>query len=147
MTQDTVSDTTKKRKDKRSFCLLTLSIEVEKEDNDEAETVYEEISETENDSSVDESNEEVEYVYEIEYVEESEDSDDDENKQKAEKKQEQRPTISPTYRQKSEVNLTPILTRRPTSMRKSVSFSSVHSVLTENDEIIYVDENDDIFSS
>lgn len=123
-----------------------MSVEIEEKDNDEVETVYEEISETENDSSADESSEEVEYIYEIEYVEESEDSDDDENKQKIEQKQEQRPAINPTYRQNSGTNLTPILARRPASMRKSVSFSSVHSVLTENDEIIYVDENDDIFS-
>ena len=31
------------------------------------------------------------------------------------------------------------------SFRKSVSFSSVHSVLTEDDEVIFVDEADDIF--
>lgn len=31
------------------------------------------------------------------------------------------------------------------SSRKSVSFSSVHSVLTEDDEVIFVDEADDIF--
>lgn len=40
----------------------------------------------------------------------------------------------------------PILLRNPPSFRKSVSFSSVHSVLTENDDVIYIDEDDDIFS-
>ena len=40
----------------------------------------------------------------------------------------------------------PILLREAPSFRKNISFSSVHSVLTENDDIIFVDENDDIFS-
>ena len=39
----------------------------------------------------------------------------------------------------------PILMRSPSTLRKSVSFSPVHSVLTEDNQVIFVDEDDDIF--
>ena len=54
----------------------------------------------------------------------------------------------PSHRFIEESRLTPILSPCPISPRsRNVCFSPVHSVLTEDDEIIYVDENDDIFSS
>lgn len=54
----------------------------------------------------------------------------------------------PAHRFIEESSLTPILSPCCISPRsKNVSFSTIHSVLTEDDEIIYVDENDDIFSS
>ena len=53
----------------------------------------------------------------------------------------------PAHRFIEESSLTPILSPCYISPRsKNVSFSTIHSVLTEDDEIIYVDENDDIFS-
>ena len=53
----------------------------------------------------------------------------------------------PAHRFIEESSLTPILSPYCISPRsKNVSFSTIHSVLTEDDEIIYVDENDDIFS-
>lgn len=75
---------------------------------------------------------------------------DSENKQDASIPPVQRRSLSPTpaHRFIEESRLTPILSPTYISPRsKNVSFSTIHSVLTEDDEIIYVDENDDIFSS
>lgn len=95
------------------------------------------------------SDEEVEYIYEIEYIEEEE-----EEKQKDEPKMDTKETsqikpITVEFRKNlrsKDPQPSSILLDGPPSFRKSVSFSSVHSVLTENNDIIFVDDTDDIFS-
>lgn len=122
------------------------------QDGDECEVVYEEIliSDSE-DNDICSTDEEVEYVYEIEYVEEDDHSkeQDDEDKQfslSENKELKNNEKTTNTNNQNDIIMPPPILLHNPPSFRKSVSFSSVHSVLTENDDVIYIDEDDDIFS-
>ena len=110
-------------------------------DKDEAEEVVEDSTANAQKEESSDSEEEVEYIYEIEYVEESEDEDEaKEDKQQHEKEEvkEEKPKEEPFMPK-------PILMRQPSKLRKSVSFNSVHSVLTEDNQIIFVDEDDDIF--
>lgn len=105
-----------------------------------AETVEEEMKDPKKKTVESDSEEEVEYIYEIEYVEESEDEDEHQEDKQQEKK------IAKELPPKEEPPMpVPILMRTPSKLRKSVSFSSVHSVLTEDNQVIFVDENDDIF--
>lgn len=130
------------------LCNSFLSIDINNEE-DEGEVIYEEVLVSESESDGNEySDEEVEYIYEIQYIEE-----DEEEKQKDEEKSlpkqsevlQSSSTLRKSYKQE-EVLPPSILLHSPPSFKKSVSFSSVHSVLTENNDIIYVDEEDDIFS-
>lgn len=132
-----------------SFVLWCLD---DNQDSDECEVVYEEIliSDSE-DNDISSTDEEVEYIYEIEYVEEDDRSkdQDDEDKQYSlsenkDLKNDEKTTN--TNNQNDIIMPPPILLRNPPSFRKNVSFSSVHSVLTENDDVIYIDDDDDIFS-
>lgn len=122
------------------------------QDNDDCEVVYEEILVCDSeDNDISSNDEEVEYIYEIEYVEEDDDSkeQDGEDKQTSlseNEKVKNSETTTATNNQDDIIMPPPILLRNPPSFRKSVSFSSVHSVLTENDDVIYIDEDDDIFS-
>ena len=114
-----------------------------KSDNVEYEVVYEVVEVTDSDdetSSKNGSDEEVEYEYITEEVEESNESDE------AETATEDRVKIvvSQTKSEKEDSPV-PILMRQPSAVRKSVSFSSVHSILTEDDQVIFVDSEDDIF--
>ena len=140
-----------KKNENRYFTLWILWID-EISDSDEAEIIYEEIEviDDENSDSL-ASDEEIEYIYEEEYTEEedSQEESDEESKQ-TEDKNKQSSFISSKELSKScrlgEKSPPPILLRNPPVFRKSVSFSSVHSVLTEDNDVIYVDEEDDIFS-
>lgn len=135
----------------RNLCVYYWKIELNDND-DEAEIIYEEVLVTDDESSsVGSSDEEVEYIYEIEYIEEDEEEKqtDQKEKQRSHSKKQEISTSSKELSKSCQMNekiIRPILLRDPPVFRKSVSFSSVHSVLTENNDIIFVDEADDIFS-
>lgn len=112
-------------------------------DDEEYEVIYEEVevsdSEEEN-SSKNGSDGEVEYEYITEEVE-----DDNEVKEReTTKDSDVKIVVSPT-KLREESPPVPILMRQPSAVRKSVSFSSIHSILTEDDQVIFVDSEDDIF--
>ena len=140
-----------KKNENRYYELSILSLD-EVSDSDEAEIIYEEVEVTDDENSDSlASDEEIEYIYEEEYTEEedSQEKSDEESKQK-EDKNKKSSFISSKELSKScrlgEKAPPSILLRDPPVFRKSVSFSSVHSVLTEDNDVIYVDEEDDIFS-
>ena len=121
--------------------------------------MYEEITISEEEWDADgKSEEEIEYIYEIEYSEEEEEEKQHEDNEFGHSSTtntvdatndtaETKPREDTKILHDSEGLLPqPILLREAPSFRKNISFSSVHSVLTENDDIIFVDENDDIFS-
>ena len=106
-------------------------------DNVEYEVVYEVVEVTDSDeetSSKNGSDEEVEYEYITEEVEESNDSKEAETTTEDGVKI----VVSPTKSGEKDSPV-PILMRQPSAVRKSVSFSSVHSILTEDDQVIFVD--------
>lgn len=110
-------------------------------DKDEAEEVVEDPSQNAKEEESNDSDEEVEYIYEIEYVEESE----DEEEAKEDKQQHEKGKTRTEEVKEEPFMPKPILMRQPSNLRKSVSFNSVHSVLTGDNQIIFVDEDDDIF--
>ena len=105
-----------------------------------AETVEEGVKNMGKENAESDSEEEVEYIYEIEYVEETEDEDE----QQEDKQHEEKAAKKPSLKEEPPMPV-PILMRSPSTLRKSVSFSPVHSVLTEDNQVIFVDEDDDIF--
>ena len=121
---------------------------------DEYEIVYEEIEVTDSEEESDienESVEDIEYEYITEVVEEEVEKESDLQKKRQEALREQYAELEKINKRFSASlrHMNPSLRSLSQSdsgtFRKSVSFSSVHSVLTENDEVIFVDEADDIF--
>ena len=122
---------------------------------DEYEIVYEEVEVTdseEENTQENECDEDIEYEYVIEVVEQ-------EGEKESELQKKQQDALKEQYAELERINkrfsaslrnLNPSLRSLSQSdsgtFRKSVSFSSVHSVLTENNEVIFVDEADDIFN-
>ena len=126
------------------FFLVYQLIVKNESDNVEYEVVYEVVEVTDSDeetSSKNGSDEEVEYEYITEEVEESNDSKEAETTTEDGVKI----VVSPTKSGEKDSPV-PILMRQPSAVRKSVSFSSVHSILTEDDQVIFVESEDDIFS-
>lgn len=124
-------------------------------DSDEYEIVYEEVEVTDSEENSEEddglngSDNGVEYEYVTEIVEVEEEADlqvkrlMELQEQYAElEKINKRFSASLRHLNTSSRSLS---RTDSSSSRKSVSFSSVHSVLTEDDEVIFVDEADDIF--
>ena len=122
---------------------------------DEYEIVYEEVEVTDSEEEntlENKSDEDIEYEYVTEVVEEEEEEkESDLQKKRQEALREQYAELEKINKRFSASlrHVNPSLRSLSQSdsgtFRKSVSFSSVHSVLTENDEVIFVDEADDIF--
>ena len=121
---------------------------------DEYEIVYEEVEVTDSEEEStpeNESDEDVEYEYVTEVIEEEEEKESDLQKKRQDTLREQYAELEKINKRFSASlrHMNPSLRSLSQSdsgiFRKSVSFSSVHSVLTENDEVIFVDEADDIF--
>lgn len=118
-------------------------------EDDEYEVVYEVVYETDSDESdgQNSSDEEVE----VEYVTEIVDEKGNVIREEPTPPEEIRPRPDPVKivvkpPSSDDPPLPkPILMRTPSTLKKSVSFSSVHSVLTETNDVIFVDEDDDIF--
>lgn len=116
--------------------------------DDEYEVVYEVVYETDSEGSSDQnsSDEEVEYEYVTEIVDEKGNVIREEPTPPKEIHPHEDPVkivVKPSS--SDDPPPKPILLRAPSTLRKSVSFSSVHSVLTETNDVIFVDEEDDIF--
>ena len=117
--------------------------------DDEYEVVYEVVYETDSEGSSGQSSsdEEVEYEYVTEIVDEKGNVIGEEPTPPEEIPSHQDPVKIVVKPPSSDdpPPPKPILMRAPSTLKKSVSFSSVHSVLTETNDVIFVDEEDDIF--
>ena len=116
--------------------------------DDEYEVVYEVVYETDSEGSSGQnsSDEEVEYEYVTEIVDEKGNVIREEPTPPEEIHPHEDPVkivVKPPS--SDDPPPKPILLRAPSTLRKSVSFSSVHSVLTGTNDVIFVDEDDDIF--